>query len=105
MTHKGVPFIPVGTSKSASERWHKLLAKLPPELLLRTDIHELRLLYQLLALSDALSKKTEADPSDSKSCRMLDQVEVILKRIRDGSSGLEPSVARKVMDGNDDLKR
>ena len=102
MSRIGVPFIPVGTSTDASEIWHKLLAQLPPELLLLTDIHELRLLCQLLSLSAALSHKTEADPSDQKSSRMLSQVEAILKRIRDGS-GLTPSVERKVVDGEDDL--
>jgi len=85
MSRVGVPFIPVGTSKGASEIWHKLLAQMPQELPHRTDIYELRLLCQLLALSEVLSHKTETDPSDLKSCQMLNQVEVILKRIRGGS--------------------
>ena len=74
MLRVGVPFIPVGTSKIASERWHQLLAQMKQEQLHRIDIHELRLLCQLLALSEALCRKTKTDPSDSKSCRMLNQV-------------------------------
>ena len=45
--------------------------------------HELRLHYQRLALFEALNNKTETDPSDQISGRMLNQFEEIVNRIRD----------------------
>ena len=102
MSNEGEPFIPAGTSKQATENWHELLSQLPKELLVTADIHELELLYRLLALSEALSKKMETDSSDLKSGRMLEQVQEIVNRIRDGD-GLNPieptNVELKPVDG------
>jgi len=102
MSSVGDPFIPIGTSNRASERWQKLLAQMPLELLQKTDIHEMHILSQLVAISHELRKKMECDPGDAKSCRMLNQIEVIFKRFREGS-GLKPSVALNVEDSKDNL--
>ena len=48
------------------------------------SIYELRLHCQRLALFEALNNKTETDPSDQISGRMLNQFEEIANRIRDG---------------------
>ena len=58
-------------------------------MLVKTDIHELRLVCQLLALSESLILKTEADSGDQKSIQMFNQVEAILSGIRYGR-GLKP---------------
>jgi len=106
MSRVGVPIVPVGTTKGSSEVWHKLLAQMPRELLHQADIHELRLLCQLFALSDALRKKMEADPNDLESCRMQHQVEVILKWFRhdSGSKTMETeSDELKAVDDKDNF--
>ena len=69
----GGPIEPENVSAAASVKWRELLTQLSVKELRKVDVHELRLLCELLALSDALAAAVVLDPTDLKSARLLIQ--------------------------------
>ncbi len=59
-----------GISNKSASKWKELLDQIPLQVLRRVDVHELRILSELRALSDALSATVATDPADHKAARL-----------------------------------
>lgn len=67
----GPPQEPAGLSTEASNKWQELLGQLPTEALRQIDVHQLRLLCELLAQSDGLAQSIATDPANDKARRLF----------------------------------
>lgn len=52
-------------------KWDELIGQLPAGSLRRIDVHELRILAELLTMSDGLAEACRRDPSDHKTARVF----------------------------------
>jgi hypothetical protein len=66
----GPPIKPDNMTARAQDKWGELLEQIPTCLLRQIDVHQLRLLAELLAQSDALAERIEDAPSDDKATRL-----------------------------------
>lgn len=77
----GLPRLPAGISPGAAAKWQELMEQLPQHLLRRVDVHQLRMLAELLAMADNLTAATVANPSDHKAGRLLLQTAQQIHRL------------------------
>lgn len=66
----GPPIKPDNMTARAQNKWGELLDQIPTGLLRQIDVHQLRLLSELLAQSDALAERIDDAPSDDKARRL-----------------------------------
>jgi hypothetical protein len=76
-------------------KWDQLIEQLPKKSLRKIDCHELKLLAELLSLSDELAKTTLEDPKDHKSARLFLNVADRIHRFS-ASFGLNPGDRKRL---------
>ena len=86
----GLPVKPKGISRAAGTKWKELLTQLPTQTLRRVDVHQLRLLCELLAAADVQAATVAADPLDHKTARLLLQTAQQIHRLS-SCFGLTPA--------------
>lgn len=86
----GVPDIPAGLSAGGRAKWFDLMDQLHLDLLRQSDVHQLKMLAELLALADTYQATVAADPADHKTARLLLQVAQQINRLS-ASYGLAPT--------------
>ena len=91
----GLPELPAGLSAEATVKWFELLDQLPAHTLRRCDVHELRILSELLAHSDRLAAGMAGDPTDLKTSRLYIQVGQHIHRLS-GAFGLNPADRKRM---------
>ena len=55
---------------SVAKKWDALVSQLPAGCLRKIDCHELRILAELLAMTDSLAEACRRDPSDHRAARV-----------------------------------
>lgn len=63
--------MPQGLSAGVAAKWNQLVADIQPGLLRQVDVHQLRLLAELLHGADVLAARLTSDPTDEKARRLF----------------------------------
>ena len=85
------PLLPEAVGK----KWDELIEQLPKGSLRRIDGHELRILSELLSMSDVLAESCQRDPSDHKTARVYLNVVGQVHRIS-SAFGLNPGDRKRL---------
>lgn len=67
----GGPIRPKTLPPEIARKFDELMAQLPRHILRKIDVHELKLLSELLHLADQLGETVRLDPTDHKSGRLF----------------------------------
>lgn len=92
---------------AVGKKWDDLIEQLPAGSLRRIDAHELRILAELLSMSDSLAEACRLDPSDHRAGRLYLNVVGQVHRLS-ASFGLNPGDRKRlaivpVLDSEDDF--
>lgn len=80
---------------AVGKKWDELIEQLPSGSLRRIDAHELKILAELLAMSDSLAEACRRDPSDHKTARVYLNAVAQVHRLS-ASFGLNPGDRKRL---------
>ena len=80
---------------AVGRKWDELVEQLPGGSLRRIDVHELKILAELLAMADNLAEASRMDPSDHKTARVYLNVVGQVHRLS-ASFGLNPGDRKRL---------
>ena len=84
------PRPPAGISKEARKKWHQVVKQIPEGILIQVDVHQLRILCDLLVRFDVLSSAVANDPANQVLGRAMLAVAQHIDRLS-SSFGLTPA--------------
>ena len=80
---------------AAGRKWDELISQLPAGSLRKIDVHELRILSELLAMADGLAEACRLVPSDHKTARVYLNVVSQVHRLS-AAFGLNPGDRKRL---------
>lgn len=91
----GGPVMPADLDPAVAAKWTRISDQLTKHILRKIDEHQLKVLCELLVLSDSLADQTRKDPTDRQAQRLL--LATSDKIVRIGASfGLTPGDRRRM---------
>jgi phage terminase small subunit len=65
------PVMPFGLTEAVQAKWREIVSQIPGGVLRRIDCHQIKLLAELLAGADDLSRQIQADPQNDRARRLF----------------------------------